>query len=144
MRVVVQRVKHASLTADGVPFSQIGKGLLVMVGIMRDDTLDIVKRSAKKLSTMRIFERAGKLNDSVLDLGAEILLVSNFTLCTAQSSGARPDFSLSADKVKASDLYMRLSDELRSLGVPTSTGVFGADMQIDTTLDGPITIFKEF
>ena len=96
-----------------------------------------------KVPRGRIFEVDGKMNQSVLDTKGEVLLVSNFTLCTKETSGARPDFGMSADKDLAKSLYLKLADELDSLGVPVKLGVFGADMQIQTQLDGPVTIIKE-
>ena len=83
------------------------------------------------------------MNDSFLDIQGELLLVSNFTLCTGNGSGARPDFSLSADKEKAKLLYLALADELKSLGIDVKLGAFGENMQINADLDGPITIYKE-
>ena len=143
MRLVLERVKSASLTVDNKTISEIGEGLLVLVGVVKTDTEDMVARVANKIATMRIFEIDGKMNQSVLDTKGEVLLVSNFTLCTKDTSGARPDFGLSADKELAKKLYLKLADELDGLGVPVKLGVFGADMQIQTHLDGPITIFKE-
>ena len=143
MRFVIQRIKSARLSVDGQLISEVGAGLMVFVGVMRDDTIEQVRHGAKKIATLRIFRRDGKLNESVLDTKGEILLVSNFTLCTREGSGARPDFSMSADKEKANDLYHRLADELDSLGVPVKMGVFGADMQIDAHIDGPLNIYKE-
>jgi D-tyrosyl-tRNA(Tyr) deacylase len=144
MRLVLERVKSARLSVDGNCVSEIGAGLLVLVGVCRGDTENEVVRSAKKIATMRIFERNGKMTESVFDTRGEVLLVSNFTLCTREGrGGARPDFTLSADKETAKALYLKLVDELKILGVPVKLGVFGADMQIDTHLDGPITIYKE-
>ena len=143
MRLVIQRVKSASLVADGVPFSQIGHGLLVMVGVCKTDTIENVKKTAKKIATMRIFEEDEKMNLSVMDVGGEVMLVSNFTLCTVETSGTRPDFGLSANKDLASDLYQKLAEELASLNVPVKTGVFAADMQIETVCDGPVTIVMD-
>ncbi len=143
MRLVIERVKSASLSVDDKVVSEIGHGLIVLVGVCKGDSAELVEKSAKKISTMRIFEREGKMNDSVLDVKGEVLLVSNFTLCTRETSGARPDFSLSADKVMARELYELLASKLQTLGVPTKLGVFGADMRIKAELDGPITIYKE-
>ncbi len=144
MRVVIQRVKRASLTVDGVPFSAIGRGLMCMVGIEKGDTIEQVKKCAHKITTIRIFRRDGKLNDSVLDIGGEIMLVSNFTLCTSDTTGARPDFSPAMEKEKANEMFNQLVDEIKRSGVRVQTGVFGADMQIDTIIDGPLNIYKEF
>ena len=143
MRIVVERVKSAKLSVDNQIVSEIGQGLLVFVGVCDGDSISIVPKVANKIATMRIFERDNKMNESVQDINGEILLVSNFTLCTKDTSGTRPDFSLSADKTTANNLYMALASEIDKLGVPVRLGVFGADMQIDTHLDGPITIYKE-
>lgn len=143
MRFVVQRVKSAKLSVDGELISEIGGGLIVLCGVVKGDTQTQVQRAANKIATMRIFEENDKMNKSVIDVGGEILLVSNFTLCTVNTSGARPDFGLSADKDTAKSLYLSLAEELKKFNVPVKLGVFGADMQIQTQLDGPITIYKE-
>lgn len=143
MRILVQRVKSASLSVDNKLISEIGAGLIVLVGVCKGDDITKVKRAANKIATMRIFEVDDKMNLSVLDTKGEVMLISNFTLCTKETSGARPDFGLSADRETAKSLYLALADELDSLNVPVRLGVFGADMQIQTHLDGPITIYKE-
>ena len=144
MRVVIQRVQRASLTADGVPYSSIGKGIMCMVGIEKTDTLDTLKRSAHKIVTLRIFKRDEKLNDSVLDIGGEIMLISNFTLCTSNTTGARPDFSPAMEKDKANEMFNEFVKMVREYGVKVETGVFGAHMLIDCVIDGPLNIYKEF
>lgn len=143
MRLVIQRVKNARLCVDNKLISEIGVGLMVFVGVMKDDTIQQVKKAANKISTIRIFEEDDRMNKSLHDIGAEVLLISNFTLCTKETSGARPDFTLSADRVTANNLYQELANELDLLNVPVKLGVFGGDMQIDAHLDGPITIYKE-
>lgn len=143
MRFVIQRIRSAKLSVDSELISEVGAGLMVFVGVMRDDTMEQVRHAAKKIVTMRIFRQGDKLNTSVMDTKGEILLVSNFTLCTREGTGTRPDFSMSADKDTANRLYLALADELRSLGVPVKTGVFGADMQIEAYIDGPLNIYKE-
>ena len=144
MRVVIQRVQRASLTADGVPYSSIGKGIMCMVGIEKTDTLDTLKRSAHKIVTLRIFKRDEKLNDSVLDIGGEIMLISNFTLCTSNTTGARPDFSPAMEKDKANEMFNEFVKMVCEYGVKVETGVFGAHMLIDCVIDGPLNIYKEF
>ncbi|MBR6778761.1 MAG: D-tyrosyl-tRNA(Tyr) deacylase [Clostridia bacterium] len=143
MRLVIERVKSATLKVDDKIISEIGAGLLVLVGVCKGDSIEKVKRAANKIATMRIFECDDKMNLSVLDTKGKVLLVSNFTLCTKETSGARPDFGLSADRDTAKNLYLALADELDSLNVPVHLGAFGEDMQINAHLDGPITIFKE-
>lgn len=144
MRVVIQRVQRASLTADEVPYSNIGKGIMCMVGIEKTDTLDTLKRCAHKIVTLRIFKRNEKLNDSVLDIGGEIMLISNFTLCTSNTTGARPDFSPAMEKTKANEMFNEFVKMVREYGVKVETGVFGAHMLIDCVIDGPLNIYKEF
>ena len=143
MRLVIQRVKDASLSVENELISEIGFGLMVFVGVCEGDTIQQVKKSANKISTIRIFEENDRMNKNIHDVNGEVLLISNFTLCTKETSGARPDFTLSADRETAKSLYLALADELDSLGVKVKLGVFGADMQIDAHLDGPITIYKE-
>lgn len=143
MRLVIQRVKNAKLSVDNKLISEIGFGLMVFVGVCEGDTVQQVNKAANKISTIRIFEEEGKMNKNIHDVDGEVLLVSNFTLCTKETSGARPDFTLSAERVTAKSLYLALADELDKLGVKVKLGMFGADMQIEANLDGPITIYKE-
>ena len=143
MRLVIQRVKSAKLNVDEKLISEIGVGLMVFVGVMEGDTIEQVKKAANKISTIRIFEQDGKMNKNLADAGGEVLLISNFTLCTKETSGARPDFTLSAERNIAKQLYEELASELDILNVPVKMGVFGADMQVQSQIDGPITIFKE-
>jgi len=143
MRLVIQRVKSASLSVDDRLVSEIGFGLMVFVGLCEGDTIQQVVKSANKISTIRIFEENDRMNKNIHDVNGEVLLISNFTLCTKDTSGARPDFTLSAERETAKSLYLALADELDKLGVKVKLGVFGADMQINSHLDGPITIYKE-
>ncbi len=143
MRLVIQRVKSARLSVDNKLISEIGVGLMVFVGVMKGDTIAQVKKCANKIASIRIFEEDEKMNKNLADAGGQVLLISNFTLCTKETSGARPDFTLSAERETAKKLYEELASELDLLNVPVKTGVFGADMQIDAHIDGPITIYKE-
>ena len=143
MRLVIQRVKSSKLSVDEKLVSEIGFGLMVFVGVCEGDAIQQVKKAANKISTIRIFEEDYRMNKNIHDVDGEVLLISNFTLCTKDTSGARPDFTLSADRETANSLYLALADELDSLGVKVKLGVFGADMQINAHLDGPITIYKE-
>ncbi len=137
-------MKSAKLSVDNKLISEIGVGLVVFVGVCKCDTIDAVNTAASKVANMRIFEENEKMNLSVLDVKGEVLVVSNFTLCTSEGSGHRPYFGESADRSVANDLYEKFVGKLDELGVPTRTGVFGADMQIDVHLDGPVNIYKEF
>lgn len=144
MKIVIQRVKHASVTADGSPAGQCGHGLLLLVGVLPTDTERDAEILAAKIAKMRIFTDAqDKMNLSVLDIGGSVLAVSNFTLAADISHGNRPSFTGAAAPAVAEPLYRHFCDALRAAGVPVETGVFGADMQIETICDGPVTILAD-
>lgn len=145
MRVVVQRVCNASVSIDGALRSRIGRGLLLLVGIGRDDTGSDLEWMARKVSGLRIFEdAAGKMNLSVRDAGSALLAVSQFTLYADASRGNRPGFTNAALPDKALGLFDRFVGLLRDeSGLPVETGLFGADMQVSLVNDGPVTILLE-
>lgn len=144
MKVVIQRVTRASVTADGAPAGKCGHGLLLLVGVLPGDTARDADILAAKIAKMRIFtDDADKMNLSVLDIGGSVLAVSNFTLGADISHGNRPSFTGAAKPDLAEPLYAHFCEALRACGVPVETGVFGADMQIDTVLDGPVTILAD-
>lgn len=144
MKVVVQRVKHTSLSVNGQLISEIPFGLAVYLGVKVGDTDDMPAQMAKKMAAMRIFEdENGKMNLSVRDVGGEILLISQFTLYGDCSHGNRPGFTMAERPERADMLYERTAEELRMLGVTVKTGVFGADMKIEQYNDGPVTIIYE-
>ena len=144
MKVVVQRVKHTSLSVNGQLISEIPFGLAVYLGVKVGDTDDMPAQMAKKIAAMRIFEdENGKMNLSVRDVGGEILLISQFTLYGDCSHGNRPGFTMAERPERADMLYERMAEELRMLGVTVKTGVFGADMKIEQYNDGPVTIIYE-
>ena len=139
MNIVIQRVFSASLKADGVPFSSIEKGLLVFVGVYADDSVESVAKAAEKIAHLRIFpDERGKMFYSVKDIGGSVMVVSNFTLC-ADLRSRRPDFTKAAKADKANEYYELLKSKLSEL-VKTESGVFGADMEISTVNDGPVTV----
>ena len=147
MRLVIQRVKAARLEVDGELISEIGKGYNVFVGVTKEDTIENVKKAARRIATVRLFkDEEGKLKYSIKDVGGKVLLVSNFTLCDRKGSGgARPDFTLSADKETAYNLYLELQKELQEVyKVTTHLGRFGETMQIYTQLDGPVNLVQEY
>lgn len=147
MRIVIQRVKSSRLEVNGELISEIGKGYNVFVGVMRDDSIENMKKIAHKIASLRLFkDDEGKLKKDIKNVAGEVLLVSNFTLCDRkESSGTRPDFSLSADKEKAINLYEALQKELiEKYGIPTKMGKFAENMQILTQLDGPLNLVQEF
>lgn len=147
MRFVVQRVKSSRLEVDGNLVSEIGKGYNVFVGVTKDDTMENVKKCAKRIATLRLFkDENDKLKYSIVDVQGEILLVSNFTLCDKKGAGGtRPDFTLSADKEKANEYYLKLQEILQNeYNLTVKLGRFGEHMQIYTQLDGPINLFQEY
>lgn len=151
MRMVLQRVKHVALTAGGEPFDQMERGILALVGIESgDDAPAVMKYMLDKLVHLRIFEdEQGKMNLSVADKGYSIFLVSNFTLYGDCRHGRRPGYSTGAPIQEAAPIYEQfVAYAKENAGVPVHTGVFQADMQIQATLDGPVTLLldsdKEF
>lgn len=142
MRIVIQRVTGASVAIGGELKSEIGKGLMVLVGVAEEDTEEDVRWLAAKTVGLRIFDdEAGVMNRSVADIGGEILAVSQFTLTASTKKGNRPSYIRAAGHglaIPLYDLYCRLVGE--ALGRETKTGVFGADMQVSLTNDGPVTI----
>ncbi len=144
MKVVIQRVKNATLSVDGKLISQIGVGLCVYFGVEVGDTQAEADYMAKKIYAMRIFEdENGKMNRSVSDVGGEILLISQFTLCADCSGGNRPSFIGAEKPDRANELYEYEAIALKAKGAIVKQGVFGADMQIDQHNDGPVTIILE-
>lgn len=141
MIAVIQRVKRTSLTADGAPYSEIGGGFLVLLGVLSGDDETDAKLLSDKIAKLRVFsDPNGKMNLSLSDVGGEVMVVSNFTLAANYRHGNRPDFLQAAPPAEADRLYRLFAENLSVAGIPTVTGVFGADMQITTTADGPITI----
>lgn len=142
MRVVIQRVERASLTADKVPYSAISRGLLVLAGFENADNSEDLEWVAAKLSKLRIFDdQEGVMNCSVNDIGGEVMVVSQFTLMAATKKGNRPSYIRAAGPEVAIPLYKQFLDCCRKhIDCPIATGVFGADMQIELVNNGPVTI----
>lgn len=144
MKAVVQRVKETVLRVDGEVISQIPYGLIVYYGVKKGDTLDKADYLAKKIANLRVFEdENGKMNKSVLDVGGEILSVSQFTLYGDVSHGNRPGFSDAEVPSIASDVYDYFCNKLAEQGVTVKKGIFGADMKISQLSDGPVTIIYD-
>lgn len=142
MRAVIQRVREASCTVNGEVTGEIGQGLVVLLGVEREDTLAEVKWICQKIANLRIFsDEQGLMNRSVKDVGGAILLISQFTLIAQTKKGNRPSFIQAARPEQAIPLYEAAIVELDSLlGRKTACGVFGADMKIALVNDGPVTI----
>ncbi len=144
MKAVIQRVGRTSLSVDGKLISEIPFGLAVYLGVKSGDSDDMPAAMAKKIAALRIFEDGeGKMNLSARDVGGEVLLISQFTLCGDCSHGNRPSFTAAERPVRAEELYLRTAKELAACGIPVKTGVFGADMKIEQFNDGPVTIIYE-
>lgn len=142
MRIVIQRVRHASVSIEGEVHGSIGQGLLVLVGVENGDTIDDARWLADKTVALRIFnDENGVMNRSVIDIGGEVLSISQFTLTASTRKGNRPSYIRAAGHELATQLYEAYTDMVRQrLGRPVPTGVFGADMQVDLLNDGPVTI----
>jgi len=144
MRLVVQRVKRASVTADGVLTGEIGPGLAVLVGVTRGDTDRDARYLAEKTVHLRIFEDdEGKMNRSLLDVGGAVLSVSQFTLYGDCRKGRRPSFAAAAPPAEAERLYDAYNQYVRELGVPVATGRFGAMMDVELVNWGPVTLIVD-
>lgn len=141
MKFVVQRVKHASVSVDGEVLGSIEKGFLVLIGITDTDTIAIADKMVKKLCGLRIFEDTeGKTNCSLNDVGGELLLISQFTLCADCKKGNRPSFIHAARPETASPMYEHIIEEAKKYVDKVERGRFGADMKVELLNDGPFTI----
>lgn len=142
MRLVIQRVREASVTIGGELHSAIGPGLMVLVGVAQGDTIDDVKWLAAKTAAMRIFnDENGVMNRSVIDCGGEVMAVSQFTLTASTRKGNRPSYIHAAGHDLAIPLYEAFCEHVEALvGREVKRGVFGADMQVSLVNDGPVTI----
>ncbi|MBE5802310.1 MAG: D-tyrosyl-tRNA(Tyr) deacylase [Clostridiales bacterium] len=144
MRAVVQRVKESSVTIDGQVVGKCGQGLMVLIGVEVGDTDKDLAYLADKVPNLRIFEDdAGKMNRSLLDIGGQILAISQFTLLGDARGGRRPSFITAARPDTAVPLYEALVEKWRGMGIHVETGVFGADMQVALINDGPVTILLD-
>lgn len=141
MRLVIQRVNHASVKVDGEVIGKIGKGFLIFLGVADGDTKEMVDKYVKKLQGLRIFEDAdGKTNLSIQDVGGEVLVVSQFTLYADCKKGNRPSFVRAGAPDFANELYEYFKQKCEEAFGKVECGSFGADMKIDLQNDGPFTI----
>ena len=144
MRALVQRVSRASVKIQGQTISEIGKGLLILVGVGHKDGKEQVRFLAEKVANLRIFEdEQGKTNLSIQDVKGEAIVVSQFTLFADSRKGRRPSFTDAALPEIAEPLVSQFVELLRGHGIPTQTGQFGADMLVEIHNDGPMTIWLE-
>lgn len=144
MKALIQRVKSASVTIDGELYSKIGKGLLVFLGVEKEDTVENCEKLSQKVLNLRIFEDENdKMNLSVNDVNGEILVVSQFTLCGDCKKGTRPSFDKAAHPDIAVKLYEDFVEKIRASGLKTETGKFRAMMDVELINDGPVTFMVE-
>ena len=144
MKALLQRVSEAAVTVEGEPVAEIGPGLLILFCVVTGDGTEQAQFLARKCAKLRIFEdEAGKMNLSVLDVGASALVVSQFTLAADLSRGNRPGFSAAAEPQAARDLYERFCTDLEGHGVPVKTGTFATHMAVSLVNDGPVTIWLD-
>ena len=144
MKLVVQRVKNASVDVEEKTVGSIKKGFLVLIGITHEDTKEIADYLAKKICNLRVFEdENGKMNLNIKDVCGKLLIVSQFTLYADSSSGNRPSFINAAKPEIANELYEYFCNKCMENGLEVEKGIFGADMQVKLTNDGPVTIIME-
>ena len=144
MRAVMTRVKHASVTIDGKETRSIGEGFLILLGITHEDTEAQAVKLADKLTKLRIFEDAdGKMNRGLEEVNGELMIISQFTLYGNCKKGRRPEFLGAARPDTAIPLYERFIAGCRERGFHVETGIFGADMQVDSRNDGPVTLIVD-
>ncbi len=142
MRVVIQRVSKASVSVDNKITGQISKGFMILVGFENDDTLEDIKWLSSKIVKLRVFpDENDVMNKSILEVGGDILLVSQFTLHASTKKGNRPSYIRAAKNDVAEPLYDKFTEELSKwMNKTIQTGIFGADMQVELINDGPVTI----
>lgn len=140
MKAVIQRVNKASVEVEGKLINKIDKGLCVLIGFEKEDNEEKLHKMVKKIVNMRIFEE--KFSKSILDINGEILLIPNFTIPAIIKKGTRPNFQNSMPPKEAKIMYNKMLEELNSL-IPTKSGIFGANMQVNIINDGPVTIILE-
>lgn len=141
MRLVIQRVLESSVTVDGTVVGSIGKGYMVLCGVEEGDTQEDLRYCVEKTAGLRIFEDdAGKMNRSILDVGGEVLAVSQFTLHGDARHGRRPSFITAARPELAVPMYDAYCNGLREKGIHVETGIFQADMKVSLINDGPVTL----
>lgn len=144
MRAVLQRVKHASVTAESHTIGRIGLGWLVLLGVGAKDSPDDIDYLADKIINLRAFpDEDGKMNLTVRDIGGSIMIVSQFTLYADCRKGRRPGFSDAAPPEIANNLYEAFINTIRATGIPTATGQFQANMEVSLVNDGPVTLLLD-
>lgn len=144
MRAVIQRVKNASVTVENQVISSIEQGYLILLGVVKEDTQADIDYIVKKIVGLRVFEDSDeKMNLSIQDIKGEIIVVSQFTLAGDARKGRRPSFSNAMAPEEANKVYMQVVEQIKSYGINTGTGSFGAMMDVKLINDGPVTILLD-
>lgn len=144
MRIVIQRVSHASVTVEGETVGKIGEGILILLGVADGDTEDDIKYLADKAAGLRIFrDENDKMNLSLMDIGGEALVVSQFTLYGDCKKGKRPSFDKAGKPEFANMMYEKFVEYMRTIVPKVECGIFGADMKVDLLNNGPVTLIIE-
>ena len=144
MKVVVQRSKKSSVSVEGKLVSEIDNGIVLLVSFTQEDTIDNILKMTKKIANLRIFDdEEGVMNKSILDVGGEILSISQFTLYGDTTKGNRPSYMKALNGEEAIKLYETFNEEMNKY-VVTKPGIFGAEMMVNISNDGPITLIMEF
>jgi D-tyrosyl-tRNA(Tyr) deacylase len=139
MKTVLQRVTRASVRVDGEVVGEIGRGVMLLVGVEKGDGEADADVTARKIAALRIFPGKTPMDQTLAEVGGGCLVVSQFTLCASLAKGNRPSFEPAEAPARAEALYLRLADALRAAGLPVGTGRFGADMAVELVNDGPVT-----
>lgn len=144
MIALIQRAKSGSVTIGGQKYSEIGQGMVILLGVIEKDTDSEIGKLVEKIINLRIFaDQDGKMNLSILDTKGEILAVSQFTLAADLKKGRRPSFINAKEPVEAKRMYELFVEKLRNQGIEVKTGKFGADMHVAIVNDGPVTIIMD-
>ena len=144
MRVLIQRVTSASVKVDEKIVGKIGKGFLIFLGVYEEDTEEKIEKLTKKIVNLRIFnDKNDKMNLSIKEVKGEILLISQFTLCTDTRKGNRPSFVSAKNPKDANVIYEKTIESIRNEGIIVEKGIFGADMKVELLNDGPVTILLD-
>ncbi len=144
MRALIQRVSKAKVVVESKTVGEIKEGLLILLGISPDDSLETAKKLALKISKLRIFnDQQGKMNLSIKDISGSALVISQFTLYANAKKGNRPSYTNAAPPQQADELYLKFSELLANENINVENGVFAADMKVELLNDGPVTIFLD-
>lgn len=144
MRAVIQRVLNSSVEIDGKIAGKSGKGMLILLGVGKEDTVDDINKLVNKLTKLRIFDdEDGKINKSITDINGEILIVSQFTLYWSCKKGTRPSFDNAMPPKEAEEMYVQFVKAMQETGIHCETGEFGADMKVSLVNDGPVTVYLD-